>query len=218
MIILDLRAGDWESVVRAVTAALPPGTALVAEVAEEVVAIVRTSAPIAAGQAVLRALDRLGESSARVVTGTVVNRLEDVDLSMARARSAVVVPARGARVVSAAELTAQLLLGNVRQHSLAQQLVSEELGRLIAYDEAHGTELVQTLRTYLSHGSSKVRTAEAMRLRRQTLYARLQRIEELIGEVASAHRHTALVVALGLAELGARSGVVSTEPASGRTA
>jgi purine catabolism regulator len=203
LIITDLRPRDVEQVVRNVTAALPPGTALVAEVAEEVVAVIRTSGPIAAGQAVLQALDRFGESSARVVVGTVVNRLEDVDLSLSRARSAVDVPVRSQRLVFAAQLTAQLLLRNVRDHSLAEQLISEEIGRLAAYDAAHGTELVRTLRTYLSHASSKVRTAEALRLRRQTLYARLQRIEGLIGDVSAPHRHTALVVALALVDLAA---------------
>jgi len=46
-----------------------------------------------------------------------------------------------------------------------------------------------------------VRTAEALRLRRQTLYLRLQRIEELIGDVHTPQRHVALVLALALADL-----------------
>jgi PucR family transcriptional regulator, purine catabolism regulatory protein len=63
---------------------------------------------------------------------------------------------------------------------------------------------VRTLRVYLAHSSSKVRTAEALRLRRQTLYGRLQRIEELIGDIAAPHRHTALVLALALDDLAGR--------------
>ncbi|MGY1592332.1 helix-turn-helix domain-containing protein [Geodermatophilus sp. SYSU D00708] len=68
---------------------------------------------------------------------------------------------------------------------------------------------MHTLRTYLAHSSSKVRTADALRLRRQTLYLRLQRIEELIGDVHAPQRHAALVLALALTDLpeaGARRG------------
>jgi purine catabolism regulator len=69
----------------------------------------------------------------------------------------------------------------------------------------HGTDLVGTLRTYLAAHSSKVRTAQALRLRRQTLYARLARIETLVGDVHAPSRHTALVLALALHDLTAAS-------------
>jgi purine catabolism regulator len=145
-------------------------------------------------------VDALGPPSARVVAGTVVGRLEDVDRSIARARAAQALTSDGDRVVSAAGMTARLLLAGVSDGPLARQLVQEEIGRLLDYDAAHGSELVRTLRVYLAHASSKVQTAQALRLRRQTLYGRLQRIKDLIGDISAPHRHTALVLAIALDE------------------
>lgn len=201
LVVTGLPTVDPDAVVRAVTGALAPGTALVADVGEDVVAVVRSSAVTAAARAVLRAVDALGPECARVVTGTVVGRLEDVDRSLARARAAQALPAGADRVVSAAGMTARLLLAGVRDGPLARQLVREEIGALADYDAAHGSQLVGTLRSYLAHASSKVQTAQALRLRRQTLYDRLQRIEALIGDISAPHRHTALVLALALEEL-----------------
>ncbi|WP_369140938.1 helix-turn-helix domain-containing protein [Modestobacter versicolor] len=201
LLVTGLRQADLD-VVRAVTGALPTGTALVAEVGDEVVAVVRTSGALTAARAVLAAVDRLatdGPPSARVVAGPVVGRLEETDRSLAAARRALGLTPD--RLVSAGQLTAQLLLGNVGQDPMARQLVREEIGRLVEHDAAHGTELVATLRVYLASSSSKVRTSEALRLRRQTVHGRLQKIEELIGDVHSSSRHTALVVALALEQV-----------------
>jgi purine catabolism regulator len=201
LMITDLRAVDVDAVIRAVAGALTPRTALVADLGEDVVAVVRTAKVTDAANAVLRAVDTLGGDASRVVTGSVVNRLEDIDRSITRARAAMALPSRGERILVSEGMTTQLLLGAVRGESLAGQLVQEEIGRLTDHDDAHGTELVRTLRTYLTHASSKVQTAEALRLRRQTLYGRLQRIEELIGDISDPQRHTSLVLALALNEL-----------------
>lgn len=201
LVVTDLRAVDLGSVTRAVAGALAPGTALVADVGEDVVAVVRTTSVMAAGRAVLRAVDALGATTSRVVAGPVVGRLEDADRSITRARASLRLTAGGERVVSAAGMTAVLLLDGVRGGELADQLVREQLGALAEHDAAHGTELVRTLRVYLANSSSKVRTSQALRVRRQTLYGRLQRIGELIGDIDAAHRHTALVLALAIDEL-----------------
>ncbi|MGY1640918.1 PucR family transcriptional regulator [Geodermatophilus sp. SYSU D00703] len=209
LLVTDLGRADLDAVLRACAGALAPGAALVADLGEDVVAVVRTSAALTAARSVLAAVDGLGVTGARVVAGTVVERLEDVDRSLTRARSALRLAGAGERVLAAGQMTTPLLLDGVRRDPLAEQLVAEEIGRLVAHDAAHGSALVHTLRTYLAHCSSKVRTAEALRLRRQTLYLRLQRIEELIGDVHAPQRHAALVLALALTDLpdaGARRG------------
>jgi purine catabolism regulator len=195
---------DLEAVVRTVSGALPPGTGLVAEMGEDVVAVVRTSGALTAARAVLAAVDRMpgdGPAAARVVTGPVVGRLEDVDRSLAAARRALQLTPAGERLVSAGSMTAQLLLSGLREEPMTEQLVREEIGRLVEHDAVHGTELVRTLQVYLRSSSSKVRTSEALRLRRQTVHGRLQKIEELIGDVHAPARHTSLVVALALHQL-----------------
>ncbi|MCW2696070.1 MAG: putative Transcriptional regulator, PucR family [Modestobacter sp.] len=204
LLVTGLVRADPEVVVRAVTGALPAGMALVAGVGEEVVAVVRTSGAMTAARAVLAAVDRLppdGPATARVVAGPVVGRLEEADRSLSAARRALDLTPAGERLVSAGQMTAQLLLSGLRSEPMAQQLVREEIGRLVEHDAASGSELVRTLQVYLENSSSKVRTSEALRLRRQTVHGRLQRIEELIGDVSAASRHTSLVVALALHQL-----------------
>jgi purine catabolism regulator len=204
LLVTGLRRADLEAVVRAVTGALPPGTALVADVGDDVVAVVRTSGALTAARTVLAAVDRVptdGLALARVVAGPVVGRLEEADRSLSAARRALELTPDGDRLVSAGQLTAQLLLSGVGEDPMAHQLVREEIGRLVEHDATHGTELVITLRVYLASSSSKVRTSEALRVRRQTVHGRLQRIEELIGDVHSSSRHTSLVVALAMQQV-----------------
>jgi purine catabolism regulator len=204
LLVTGLGRTDPKTAVRAVTGALPPGTALVADVGDDVVAVVRTSGALTAARAVLAAVDQVaadGVPLARVVAGSVVRRLEESDRSLAAARRALALTPDGDRLVSAGQLTAQLLLSGVSQDPMASQLVREEIGRLVEHDAAHGTDLVATLRVYLANSSSKVRTSAALRLRRQTVHGRLQKIEELIGDVHSASRHTSLVVALALQQV-----------------
>jgi purine catabolism regulator len=60
-------------------------------------------------------------------------------------------------------------------------LVRRTIGPLVAWDAQHRTGLVHTLELFLRHGCSATRTAEALHLRRQSFYQRLNRIEALLG-------------------------------------
>lgn len=53
--------------------------------------------------------------------------------------------------------------------------------KMIAHDEAHGTEMLKTLETYLSLQRKKTQTAEALSIHLNTLSYRLGRMEELFG-------------------------------------
>ncbi|MDN4163315.1 PucR family transcriptional regulator [Nocardioides abyssi] len=76
-------------------------------------------------------------------------------------------------------------------------LVVEQLGPLIDHDRAHAADLVRTLDAYLAAGSSKAETARRLGIRRQSLYARLDRIERLLGvDLASSQHLAGLTVAL----------------------
>jgi len=55
------------------------------------------------------------------------------------------------------------------------------LAQLAAYDAAHGTELLETLRCYVENRGSYVRTYERLFIHRSTLQYRLERIAELCG-------------------------------------
>jgi hypothetical protein len=59
--------------------------------------------------------------------------------------------------------------------------VREQLGRLLDYDRAGGSELVPTLSVYLDHGGDYDTSAAALGIHRSTLRYRLHRIREISG-------------------------------------
>ena len=62
-----------------------------------------------------------------------------------------------------------------------RRFVRDYLQPVIDYDRQKGGELLQTLATYLACRGSKQETAEKLFVVRQTLYHRLQKLEELLG-------------------------------------
>ncbi|MEE6177950.1 PucR family transcriptional regulator [Mycobacterium sp. 050134] len=69
----------------------------------------------------------------------------------------------------------------LRDPDEARVVVDRVLGRLLAYDSAHASDMVFTLDTYLHRERSLVQTAKELGIHRQTVVYRIQRIEELTG-------------------------------------
>ena len=83
-------------------------------------------------------------------------------------------------VLLARDLAASHLLSSVGPTAWAA-VAEEQVGALIAHDSRHRTELLRTLDTYLTLGTSKAAAASALGIRRQSLYDRLERIQRLLG-------------------------------------
>src|SRR5437868_1778598 len=62
-----------------------------------------------------------------------------------------------------------------------QAFVERTLGPLLDHDSRHGTNLLDTLRSYVGHGGNKSEAATAAHLSRQSLYQRLAAIERVLG-------------------------------------
>ncbi|MGC0249393.1 PucR family transcriptional regulator [Pseudactinotalea sp. Z1748] len=72
-----------------------------------------------------------------------------------------------------------------------------QLAPLLIHDDQHGTGLVTVLHRYLEAGGAIAPLARVLHLSRQALYARLRRIERILGvDLADAETRTALHVAL----------------------
>lgn len=69
----------------------------------------------------------------------------------------------------------------LRDPEEARVVVDRVLGRLIAYDATHSTDMVPTLDTYLRCERSWLRTARELDIHRQTVVYRIQRVEEITG-------------------------------------
>ncbi|MCU1354206.1 MAG: sugar diacid utilization regulator, partial [Acidimicrobiales bacterium] len=79
------------------------------------------------------------------------------------------------------ELGVYRLLSEVPERGTVRDFVDRWLGSLLAYDERKGSQLVETLGSYLDHGGNYDATAAARSLHRSTLRYRLQRIREVSG-------------------------------------
>ncbi|MFS0870746.1 PucR family transcriptional regulator [Paenibacillus xylanilyticus] len=65
--------------------------------------------------------------------------------------------------------------------SFLRPFVNDHLGVLIEYDRTHHLQLVETLEAYLQNFGSKRDAAAQLFIHRQTLYNRLEKLEELMG-------------------------------------
>jgi PucR family transcriptional regulator, purine catabolism regulatory protein len=99
-------------------------------------------------------------------------------------------------VVTTRSLAMELHLSRLPDAQALELLGAELVGPLITWDKRHPTSLLQTLETYLRHGCSPTRTAEALYLGRHSVYQRLQRIESLLGlNVSDPQMHAGLLLA-----------------------
>jgi purine catabolism regulator len=71
----------------------------------------------------------------------------------------------------------QLLRDDSRLHTY----IERELGPLLAHDDERGTDLVSVLRAYFEAGRNKSAAADASHLSRPSFYARLHRVEKVLG-------------------------------------
>ncbi len=91
----------------------------------------------------------------------------------------------------------RLLAGDARLATF----VDRELGPLLAYDAAHGTDLTRVLAAYLATGGNKAEAASRTQLARPTLYDRLRHIERILGvSLETAESRASLHVALLITE------------------
>lgn len=84
-------------------------------------------------------------------------------------------------VLLARDVGVQRLLAESMEDAVLSAFVAEQLGALIAFDVQHAGDLVRTLDALIASGGRKSSTALALGIRRQSLYARLERIETLLG-------------------------------------
>lgn len=74
------------------------------------------------------------------------------------------------------------LIAGAADPALFGAFLTGTVGPLLSYDRERRTDLVRTLRTYLRETSNHTRTAQALCIHPNTLYRRLDRITELLGE------------------------------------
>ena len=124
-----------------------------------------------------------GAAPALLVAGPLVGDPAELGPALGTARDLLELARRTGRrdgVLLARDLAAPHLLSSVGPTAWAA-MAEEQVGALIAHDSRHRTELLRTLDTYLTLGTSKAAAAAALGIRRQSLYDRLERIQRLLG-------------------------------------
>jgi PucR family transcriptional regulator, purine catabolism regulatory protein len=95
------------------------------------------------------------------------------------------------------ELGVFQLLFHIADKQTLHTFVRTYLGPLIDHDQTRGSELLRTLKVYLDHDGSKQIVAQQLFIVRQSLYYRLEKIEELLGQdYMSPEKRLALQVAI----------------------
>lgn len=74
------------------------------------------------------------------------------------------------------------IINAAHDQGILYEFVSDYLKPVIIFDRQNNTKLMNTLRLYLKFNGSKKETAEHLFIVRQTLYHRLEKLYELIGE------------------------------------
>ena len=73
----------------------------------------------------------------------------------------------------------------------AQALVDQVLGELLAYDRAHGTHYVETVRAFVRADGSWQHASAQVHVHKQTLGYRLRKVEEITGRGFARIQHQA---------------------------
>lgn len=81
----------------------------------------------------------------------------------------------------------------IHDTSELKEMINDYISPLIAYDLEKGTELLKSLQVYLKNLGSKNETARELFIVRQTLYHRLDKIKELLGEDYMNHRNRVMI-------------------------
>jgi purine catabolism regulator len=128
-----------------------------------------------------------------VSAGSLQRSLEEATEAVDFARTAAV----SAPVHHFANLGIYQLLVRLAQDPELSRFVDSELSPVLEHDARSRARLLPTLRSYLDNAGRKAETARALRVQRRTLYARLTRLETVLGRsLDEADTRTRLTLAL----------------------
>lgn len=157
--------------------------------------------------------EKLGEVRPLIGVGRSYKQLMNAHLSYQESIQAIALHACfDSNILFFEELGVYQLLYHINDRSLLEAFVTSYLGPLMEHDETKGSELIRTLQIYLDHDGSKQIVAEQLFIVRQSLYYRLEKIAELLGEdFMSPEKRLALQVAIRAYQL-LRPGELTRKP------
>jgi hypothetical protein len=159
-----------------------PGPALAGAIAEETFGLIGTADPAAVVAEVKETLRIISPAiSLGISRCTDTTGLRTAIQEARHARKLAELSAARTAVVVGDEVASHLLLLAAVPDELRRSFRARVLGPLTAYDAAHKSELVRTLRVFLEHSGSWAQTSAALHVHVNTLRYRIGRIAELTG-------------------------------------
>lgn len=126
-----------------------------------------------------------GDSQVTAAIARTSGAVADVRAAYRRARDAVMLllalGRSGARALADELAVYQLLFTPAGQDGL-RRFIDTTIGPLLRHDEEHGADLAATLEAYLAQTCRHAATAEILHIHVNTLYQRLARISDVLGE------------------------------------
>lgn len=117
--------------------------------------------------------------------GKFINRLSNVKKSFDTARDTLIIQEKMPIECFSSfyeDLYIFRLVALANERGVLDEFISDYLGPVLHYDEQNNGKLVETLKMYLKCNGSKQETAAKLYIVRQTLYQRLHKLNELLGE------------------------------------
>lgn len=137
-----------------------------------------------------RLLESLAHARARIGVGAAFAQIDEIHGALRQARSALIRNQTSGNVLHFEEqVTSSLFLPNDTEQ--LRGISRQVLGPLRTYDEQRSASLTHTLRVFLEENRSWVRASERLFVHRQTLIARVSRIEKIIDRDLSSIEDTA---------------------------
>ncbi|MFK2826420.1 PucR family transcriptional regulator ligand-binding domain-containing protein [Bacillus sp. B190/17] len=121
----------------------------------------------------------------QVSLGTIVGRFDQVEASYEKAKVTAIIRERADNELTSyfyEDLHIYRLIYYAHERGILQEFVSDYLTPILLYDQENNASLMNTLKVYLECSGSKKETAERLYIVRQTLYHRLEKLYELLGE------------------------------------
>lgn len=113
--------------------------------------------------------------------GPSISHIQNLSISYKRARTAMKMSmSTGKEMVYFEEMGFFKILFSLDDTDVLTSYANEMLGSLEAYDEAHGTSYVSTLRSYIKNDRSLIRVAEETYTHRNTVNYRIQNIKKIL--------------------------------------
>ncbi|MFP7298160.1 PucR family transcriptional regulator [Neobacillus niacini] len=129
-------------------------------------------------------LKKKSTSKLLMAAGKFVERLTDIHKSCQTAKETMRIQQEMAKETTYfyEDLHLYRLISQMSRHMDLQELVMEYLQPVIHYDQKYNSKLLETLKVYLECNGQKQETANKLFIVRQTLYHRLQKLENLLGK------------------------------------